>query len=265
MDSTEDQIILNQMGSESTNLKSRFKTNNPGLRALLSIKKLSATMENDYTQLLQIESDLSALNKKSLQLIELYASPEAVAKWQEILFTFDNTVKGINDTLTAVKEKIAQKDKDGYPELWELLASYQIVLKKHSENTSNTGLELLPESAIQQWEIEFISLETPLMQNLIAHVESSRIMLQIIKRYTPDEINTITQIIATQIPADFTYEEAVEYQNDYFKALVNFKKEFKEEKNLWDKFLDILAGGTHQLPSERVMMERWLNGEKGDL
>lgn len=72
-------------------------------------------------------------------------------------------------------------------------------------------------------------------------------------------------MIVDQIPADFTYEEAVEYQNDYFKALVNFKKEFREEKNLWDKFLDILAGGTHQSPAERVMMERWLEGEKGSL
>jgi hypothetical protein len=86
-----------------------------------------------------------------------------------------------------------------------------------------------------------------------------------IEQYTPDELNKITQMIVDQIPADFTYEEAVEYQNDYFKALVNFKKEFREEKNLWDKFLDILAGGTHQSPAERVMMERWLEGEKGSL
>jgi len=65
-------------------------------------------------------------------------------------------------------------------------------------------------------------------------------------------LNKITQIIVDQIPLDFTYEEAVEYQKDYYKALVNFKKEFKEEKNLWDTFLDILAGGTHQTPSERL-------------
>ena len=86
-----------------------------------------------------------------------------------------------------------------------------------------------------------------------------------IERYTPDELNSITKIIVDQIPADFTYDDAVGYQKDYYKALVNFKKEFKEEKNLWDKFLDILAGGTHQLPSERVMMERWVEGEKEDL
>jgi hypothetical protein len=96
-------------------------------------------------------------------------------------------------------------------------------------------------------------------------VESCRVLLQMIERYTPEELNSITKIIVAKIPLDFSYEEAVEYQNDYYKELVNFKNEFKEEKNLWDKFLDILAGGTHQLPSERVMMERWLDGEKEDL
>ncbi len=90
-------------------------------------------------------------------------------------------------------------------------------------------------------------------------------MLQIIEQYTPDELNAITQIIADHIPLDFTYNEALEYQKDYYKALENFKKEFKEEKNLWDKFLDILAGGKHQSPSERVIMERWLDGEKDNL
>jgi hypothetical protein len=68
-----------------------------------------------------------------------------------------------------------------------------------------------------------------------------------------------------QIPLDFNYQEAVDYQTDYYKALINFKKEFKQEKNLWDKFLDILAGGTHQLTSERVMMECWLDGDKEEL
>lgn len=100
---------------------------------------------------------------------------------------------------------------------------------------------------------------------MVAHIESCRVLLQMIERYTPDELNSITKIIVDQIPVDFTYDDAVEYQKDYYKALVNFKKEFKEEKNLWDKFLDILAGGTHQLPSEKVMMERWLDGEKEDL
>ena len=45
----------------------------------------------------------------------------------------------------------------------------------------------------------------------------------------------------------------------------NIKYEFNKEKNLWDSFLDILADGAHQSPTENVMMSRWIEGEKGDL
>jgi hypothetical protein len=124
---------------------------------------------------------------------------------------------------------------------------------------------MLPGAVQPQWEKDYVQLEASMVQSMVTHVDSCRVLLQMIERYTPEERNAITQIIVDQIPPDFTYEEAVEYQNDYYKALGNFKKEFKEEKNLWDKFLDILAGGTHQLPSERVMMERWLEEEKGAL
>lgn len=103
------------------------------------------------------------------------------------------------------------------------------------------------------------------MGSLVARVESCRVLLQLIERYTPEELNEITQSIVDHIPVNFTYEEALKYQNDYYKALVDYKKEFREEKNIWDKFLDILAGGTHQSPSERVMLDRWIDGEKGDL
>ncbi|MGF2413041.1 hypothetical protein [Ferruginibacter sp.] len=264
MEAVEEQIIT-KTTAEETALNSGIKSHNPGLRALLAIKSFTATLEKDYTRLLLIESDLDEVNKKGLLLIEATAPAETIAQWKTSVQEVNNAVKGINDTLTAAKEKIAQKAKDGYPELWKQLAVHLTALKENSKNTANTGLDLLPEAVHPQWEEEFVKPVTPLLQSIITHVESCRVLLQMIERYTPDELNTITQIIADQVPLDFTYEEAVEYQNDYYKALINFKKEFKQKKNLWDKFLDILAGGTHQPPSERVMMERWLDGEKGDL
>ena len=90
-------------------------------------------------------------------------------------------------------------------------------------------------------------------------------MLWRIEKYSPKELHKITEVIFNQIPEDFTFEESEKYEEEYLKALSNFRKEFSNEKNLWDKFLDVLAGGTHQTPSESVMMQRWLEGEKRDL
>ena len=50
-------------------------------------------------------------------------------------------------------------------------------------------------------------------------IDSCRILLQMIEPYTPDELNSITQIIVDQIPLNFTCQEAVDYQTDYYKSL----------------------------------------------
>lgn len=265
MEILEEQIIIHTMSKETPPASSGTRSHNPGLRALLAIKNFKVTLEKDYAGLLQIESELDELNKKGLSIIEAAASPEATAQLVACVQEQNSAVTGINEIIMAAKQKTEQNVKDGFPELWKQLGEHLAALEDAAENIKNTGLNLLPEAVHPQWIKEFALPETPLVQLLVSHVDSCRVLLQMIERYSPEELNTITQIIADKVPLNFTYEEALEYQTDYYKALVNFKKEFKEEKNLWDKFLDILAGGTHQPPSERVMMERWLDGEKGDL
>lgn len=75
----------------------------------------------------------------------------------------------------------------------------------------------------------------------------------------------MTQTILDHIPRDFSFEEADKYENDYLSAVEDIKAEFRLEKNLWDKWLDLLAGQAHQSAAERVMMTRWLEGERRDL
>lgn len=64
MKTAEDQFTINLKGGETQVLNSGTKSNNPGLRALLAIKNFNATLEKDFAQLMQIESDLAELNIK---------------------------------------------------------------------------------------------------------------------------------------------------------------------------------------------------------
>lgn len=261
----EKKITKNDASGAADGTKKGAKVRNPGLRALLAIKKISATLETDFVELLALENDLNTLNQKGLSIIEALATTEAQAQWKLTLDEMYIALTGINDTFADAKEKIDQKATEGYPEIWKQLTELVLGFEKNSKQLTNLGLDILDEGAHPQWQFEYVELENELVEKLVDRIESCRILLQMIERYTPDELNSITQIIVDQIPLNFTYQEAVDYQTDYYKALINFKKEFKQEKNLWDKFLDILAGGTHQLPSERVMMERWLDGDKEEL
>jgi hypothetical protein len=263
--SKEEQIIIKVLEEDSAASKRGTRTYNPGLRALLSIKNISATLEKEYADFMKVERQLDETYKNGFLIIKANTLVEETARWKEIFQEVNNEISGIHDVLTMAKEKAEQGEKSGYPDPWKELTAHLTVLQENSKDAANSGFKLLPEAIHPLWDREFVRLETPLMESYIMHVDSYRVLLQMIDRYTPDELNAITQMIANHIPEHFTYEEALDYQNDYFKALVNFKNEFKKEKNLWDRFLDILAGGTHQSPSEGVMMERWLNGEEPDL
>ena len=265
MEAREEQIVIKTTDKEISAAISSTKKHNPGLKALLSIKKNTAAFEKEYAELLQIEGEVDALNKNAFLIIEANALPGVTAGWKVVFEEEYNSITAIIETLSVAKEKLAKEEKYVYQDLWKQMADLIIGLKDNSQKTIDSGFEVLPEAVHPQWEKEYAEPEKPLMESLIAHVQSCRVMLQINERYSPDELDTLTQIIADHVPSDFTYEDALVYQIDYYKALVNFKNEFKTEKHLWDKFLDILAGGTHQLPSEGAMMERWLDGEEAEV
>jgi len=79
---------------------------------------------------------------------------------------------------------------------------------------------------------------------------------------TPKEFEIIKESVQKHTPDNYTKEEAQDYSKEYVSAVKDYKDEFKKHKNLWDRILDFLAGGVHQSPSERVMLDRWVEKKK---
>ena len=241
------------------------KRSNSELRALLSIRNFGKALETHYSQMIQIEKSLDDLNANATTIIEAHAPVHLQQKWKLGLMNVNSSISAVNETLNKGKQKVSIKDRSGSIELWKKFDQNIIDLKQAYKDSENIGLEILPDTEREHWQNDISNFEDIILPIIIAHANSCKIELQMIEKYTPKELNKITQIIFDHIPEDFTFEDADKYESDYLKAIEEFKKEFSEEKNLWDKFLDVLAGGTHQPPSERVMMERWLEGEKQDL
>jgi hypothetical protein len=82
-----------------------------------------------------------------------------------------------------------------------------------------------------------------------------------------EEADELTRTIIQHIPRSFSLAEADRYEQDYLAAMDQIKEDAAKKSNLWDRFLNILAGLVpfEESPAERVMMQRWLNGEKGEL
>lgn len=240
------------------------KTYNSKLRALLSIRNFNKALEDHYEQMKQIEKKLDGLNKNAISIIETHCREKEKEKWMEENKAVTDSISEINDVLKLLHEKLTKKEKTDSSVLWETLDLNENKLKKRYKESQSLGFEILPSEVHKHWQKDICNLEEAIIKLIISHTEACRLELQMIEKYTPKELDTITRIIANHVPEEFTFEEADKYEKDYLKAVEEVKKEFSSKKNLWDRFLDILAGGKHQSPSQRVMMQRWLEGEKED-
>lgn len=241
------------------------KAYNSGIQALLSIRNFSQVLEKDYVQLIRMEKELDEMNKHALAEIETHAPAELQESWNTILTEVNANVFGLNTVLHTAGESVSKKKQADSAMVWEQFNLHIEALKKGYTQLKDTGVQILPETEHLRWNNEVFNLEASAFPKVVAHAELCRLKLQMLDKYTPEELTSINQMILNHLPADFNFEEAYNYQKKYLEALVDFTKELQSEKNLWDKFLDLLAGGTHQPPSEHVMMKKWLEGEKGDL
>jgi hypothetical protein len=238
------------------------KTYHSGFKALLCIGNFKGSSEKHYAQLMKIEGDLDAMNKNASDIIEANHSPELLGKWETTLTEIKRTILSINQVLNAAKDKVAKQDRTDFSGFWRQLDADLDQLKQAYTTIEGLGLEKLPENEHVRWQKNFSDVGNTILPAIISHVETSKVELELIEKYTQEQLNQMMQAIIVYIPEDFSFEEANKYEQDYIKALADYEKEFSTDKNWWDTFLDILSGGAHQSPAERVMMKSWVEGEK---
>ncbi len=238
---------------------------NPELRALLAIRNFSSVLKMHQGQMMELERNLDQLNRNALSTIKAHCSPQAQESWERTLKEIETAVSSLNQALDTAKVKIENKDSSDSSELWKQFDLDLSKLTTISETLKSSGLAILPQGEHSHWKLDICTFETTVIPLIISHAEACKLDLLLMAKYAPEELHQMTQTILDHMPTDFTFEEADKYEREYLSAVEDVKKEFRLEKNLWDKWLDLLAGNVHQLPAERVMMTRWVEGEKGDL
>lgn len=233
-----------------------------GFRALLCIKNFKGSAEKHHGQLMRIEADLAKMNDRVTELTQTYSPSGSSEKWAASLKEINATVLSINEVLKSANDKVAKQDKADFSQSWQKLDADLEKLRQSYLEMAQFGLENATETEQTDWQTNIAQFETTILPALVSHVETCKVELQMVEKYTPDQLNQMTQAILAKIPDDFTFEEADKYEQDYLKALADYEQEFSTDKNWWDTFLDILAGGTHQSPEERVMLQSWVEGEK---
>ena len=241
-----------------------METHNPKLNAIVSIRNLVHGISTDWKELKSLGAEIDELVQSASTQFINDTAVIAHERWLTELGKVNQNIGFLKDIMNRVVDKINAKDSKELAEIWDNHKAYSSDLHECLNTLSDLGKVHLSKQFhtkwIEKWKVIFSKFED--IQQLAA---GSSLHLSMISEYTPDEVDELTDTILRNMPKQYTLEEAAQYEKEYMAAYENLKKEAGQKKNLWDRFLDLLAGGIQQSPAEIVMMQRWIEGEKGEL
>ena len=236
---------------------------NPVIEAVVSIRHLASSTVNNWNTMNNISAGLKNDIEKASILIEHFSSEESKLQWTLEMNAFNNNIDSLKAIMKSAIEKIKNKNANNISQSWNTYPKYAAGIEQNYINFKNIGEAILPENKKLEWYNLWLKIHEDHLK-IKSEAEACSLQLKMIETYNPEEIDDITETILKHIPLQYSKEEAQQYSEEYIKAYEAIKEETSQKKNLWDKFLDILAGGTQQTPAQRVMMQRWVNGEKGE-
>jgi len=185
-------------------------------------------------------------------------------RWLSEQEKFQKSVTSLKGNLNHIIRKINAKEATGLITVWKEQNQHSNTVRTSIETMVELGKVHLPTTLHKSWAASSNKILSKL-EDIKQLADGSHTHLKMIEEYAPKEIDELTDTILKHMPMSYSIEEAKKYEKEYMHFYNDLKTQASHKKNLWDKFLDVLAGGTQQTPAQMVMMKRWVDGEKGNL
>lgn len=235
---------------------------NPQLRTLLSIKNFESSLENHKSKVEQATQKLILTYEHGLDILESEGNKDYQNEWGDAINEVRVHANHLNQYMRVAKEKSDQNKDFPFKGLWDEFKERLKLLKEAAQKFENTGAKALPAARKENWSNEIAVFETDIEPEIERNGKAVKLILQFMVRYSPAELEKISAIIAETMPDGASLKEEKDYEAAFLKYLKQFKKEFEAKDNLFDTIMEILAGGVHPSPSERVMLDKWIDGEE---
>ena len=237
---------------------------NPAIEAVVSIRHFAMAASNNWNSIKSLGSRLKSDIETIAIMIDKYGSNGTKQKWKAEHENYEKELRHLQEIMSHTISKIKGKSAGNLSEEWNKYPNHVKKIEQSYKLLKSMGDESLPGNERENWGKLWNNLWDT-HQKIKNEAEASSLQLKLIEDHAPEEINDLTHTILKHIPFKYSIEEAHQYTDEYMKAYKEIKKEASAKKGLWDRFLDLLAGGIEQTPAQRVMMQRWVHGEKGDL
>jgi hypothetical protein len=243
-----------------------METNNKNLETLIKLRHLSEGLNANWESLNSAKSKVSYLLDEANNIVKMFGSETGKSKYQEDENSIKMLIDKIESQLAYFKNTIEDQSSNDSSEIYKDFLSntesISFLFAKIGKYPDDHFSGMNSADWFGVWAV---------IQSNIYNVQgighSAFVQLQMFQKFNKQEIDDLTKEIIKYIPKSYHIEDAIQYKQEYITALAQMEEEANKKDNLWDRFLNLLAGNIpfKQTPQERVMMMRWLEGEKGEL
>lgn len=241
-------------------------TNNKNIEVLIKVRELSKGLKSNWGILDDSRRKAAQMLDEATRIMELYGTALGKEYFKLDVETMAVLKEEVSAKLDAFRVMINQKSGSDATTMYREFVA-------HTEDLSALFAKIgkYPDTCfVEMNAADWFNIWAVIQSNIytvqgVGH--SAYIKLQMLEHFNKQEIDALTKEIIKFVPDSFTLNEAISYKDDYMAALQQMEEEANKKDNLWDRFLNLVAGNIpfKQSPQERVMMMRWVNGEKGEL
>ncbi|ATL43458.1 hypothetical protein [Elizabethkingia bruuniana] len=223
--------------------RSVIQDNTSQFAALFYIRNANTILRKDLTDILGALKELENLNKQAKDILSLHCSTEVNQQCENTLSIIGNNLAYVEEQIFYIKENIVEKNRLNSYIFWQQNQYYIEKITIDYKHIETLGFQILPKEEKLYWRINICDIQNEFFTLIIALINVCMGELKYIEAQMPARISNTTSNIMHNIPGNYTLQQAKKYEKEYLKALVIYKTEFNKKRNLWDRLLDILAGG----------------------
>lgn len=243
-----------------------METNNKNLETLIKLRHLSEGLNSNWEALSTSKIKVSHLLDEANNIIKMFGSEVGKRKFQEDVDSIKLLRDKIESQLAFFKKTIEGQSSSDSSEIYkDFLSNTESICSLFAKIGKYPDDHFSGMNSADWFGVWAVIQSNIYAVQGIGH--SAFVQLQMFEKFNKQEIDDLTKEIIKYIPKSYHIEDAIQYKKEYMTALAQMEEEANKKDNLWDRFLNFLAGNIpfKQTPQERVMMMRWVNGEKGEL
>ena len=228
------------------------------VKSVVTIRKMVLKISDNKSHIVELhEGILEGLEEAGKQIAPQKDLADLWISEKKDIITSTSFLINLLDKLD---EKFKNKDVSGLTEIWEQGKNDAVIIQSKFTEMKKLGEVIFSNENLKAWHLIWRRISDN-ANEILDIGETISLKLSMIEKMAPQEIDELTKDIVKHIPLNYSLEEAHKYEEDYLQAYEELKSEATKKKNLWDKFMDVLAGGIKETPAHRVMMRRWMEGD----